>query len=65
MTSWRRREPLERLPEDAIEEVFGKIDEPPENMLSRPTIDGDTVENVVPLAALDEMTEGFLLLSYW
>jgi len=34
-------------------------------MLSRPTIDGDTVENVVPLAALDEMTEAFLLLSYW
>ncbi len=43
--------------------VFGKIDDPPENMLSRPAIDGDTVENVVPLAALDEMTEAFLLLS--
>ncbi len=43
-----------------MDAVFGNADDPPENILSRPTIDGDIVENVVPLAPLDD-TERLLL----
>ena len=59
-TSCRRREPLDLLPDEAIEVVFGNKEEPPENMLSRPSIEGGTVEKVVPLAPREDRTEAFV-----
>ena len=43
-----------------MDAVLGNTEEPPENTLSRPAIDGDIVENVVPLAPRDD-TERLLL----
>lgn len=55
---------MDRPPEEAIEEVLGKIEVPPENILSRPIIEGDMVEKVVPLSAFEETIEG-LVRRYW
>lgn len=63
MTSWRRRDPLDRRPDDVNDAVDGYID-PAENKLSRPTMDGEMVEKVVPLAALEEI-EGRCLPYAW
>lgn len=60
MTSWRNLDPFDRLLDEAIDEVFGKNEDPPENILSRPIIEGDMVENVVPLSAFEEMMEGLV-----
>ena len=50
-TSCLSREFLDRLPEDVRDIVDGYMEVPPENMLSLPTMEGETVEKVVPLPA--------------
>ena len=54
-TSLRKREPLDRRPDEVMDIVDGYIDVAPENMLSLPSIEGEIVENVVPLAAREEI----------
>ena len=63
-TSWRSREPFDLLPDEAIEFVLGNSEEPPENILSRPSIDGEIVEKVVPLGACEDIMEAFVRW-YW
>ncbi len=54
---------MDRRPDDVNDAVDGYID-PAENKLSRPTMDGEMVEKVVPLAALEEI-EGRCLPYAW